>query len=198
MAETTGSGSSLAAAFRSALAKVSLGRARPSYSASSPLAQYRQLSGTRLGRQSLGSAGLNVSRRTQQRWAAGTQRPGPASRSAISRAYGAMQQGGIPDWVKTGQMKITGQVKTGDDVRDRGIPGSGNVPLQVELKEGNRSRSHKQGDSRTHWEAIEEALDEGADDDDLDELISDVVAEDIPPSDIWEFPGGGYTVVISG
>lgn len=197
MAEVTGSGGSLAQAFRAAIAQASLGAARPSYRLRSPAAQYRQLSRTRLGRQALEQAGVSPTARTRARWLSHVQRPSRSNTDAIRRAYGAMQHGGIPDWVKRSpEAKISGSVRTGSDERDRGT--EGHAPLLVNLDAGNESRIREGDPDRTHWDAIEEALARDADDDELDELLGDLIAEDIPPSDFWEFPGSSYTVVISG
>jgi hypothetical protein len=175
---------------------VSLGRARPSYTRARPAAQYRQLARTAAGRRALEQAGVSPSARTRARWLDRSQRPAAGNAAGIRRAYDAMRRGGIPEWVKRGEMKISGRVRTGTDERDRGS--QGHAALRVNNNAGNRSRMKQGEPERTHWEAIEEALEDDADDDDLDELLGDLIAEDIPPSDAWEFPGGGYTVVISG
>jgi hypothetical protein len=196
MADVTGSGNSLAAAFRQAIAQASLGGARPSYRLRSPAAQFRQLSRTRLGRQALEQAGVRPAAVTRARWLSHVQRPSRSNTDAIRHAYGAMQQGGIPDWVKRRPAEISGSVRTGSDERDRGS--DEHAPLRVNLGAGNESRIKEGDPDRTHWDAIEEALARDADDDELDELLGDLIAEDIPPSDFWEFPGDSYTFVISG
>jgi hypothetical protein len=196
MPEIRGQGGSLAAAFRNAVASVSLGKPRESYQAKGWHAQVRQLMGTDKGYQAMGDAGAHATRRTLAGWLAQDHAPNKANRAAIDRAYRAMQRGGLPEWVKRADMKITGRVKTGPDERDRGS--DGNAPLLVDLSAGNRSRLKHGEPERSHWDVIDDALAGDVDDDDLDEMLSDLIAEDIPPSDIWEFPGGNYSVSISG
>lgn len=196
MAETTGGGGSLAAAFREALSKVSLGRPRESYTAAGWHAQVRQLTGTERGYQAMSEAGVHATRRTLTAWLSEERAPSKANREAISRAYEAMRRGGIPDWVKRGDLEVTGRVKTGRDDRDRGQAGA--APFRVDLGAGNEPRITLGEPGRTHWEAIERAIEDGADDDELEELIGDLIAEDVTPSDLWEFPGSSYGVVITG
>jgi hypothetical protein len=195
--EIRGSGDSFAAAFRNAVKSVSLGAARPSYRAKSPRAQFRQLERTAAGRRALEAAGVGGNRRTRGAWLTGTRAPSKANAAAITRAYGAMQRGGIPDWVRNGRMDITGKVNHGGrDERDRGTGGA--APLRVNLSGGNAG-PHDQGTypQDSIWDAIADHLDD--DDDDLDELIG----EELLPADddlggySWGFPGGGYTVVIT-
>jgi hypothetical protein len=104
-----------------------------------------------------------------------------------------MRKGGIPDWVKSGKMHITGRVGYGPDVRDRGT--GTNVPLEVDLSKGQGRRYIEPGPG-THWDAIEEQW-EDLDDEDLEDLIGEeLISEDIGDSYGWDFPGGSYTVAI--
>jgi hypothetical protein len=195
----SGSGSSLGGAFRNAIAAVSL-TPRRSYKAKSPVAQARQLAATRRGSEALRGAGVHATRRTQRAWLTGKRQPNKANRQAIGRAYDAMKNGGVPPWVKNGKMKISGQVSHGGkDVRDRGH--GGNAPLLVDLRGGNRPPMNQQDyPAITIWDAVEDAIASGADDDYLDELIG----EELLPADddlggySWGFPGGAYSVGISG
>lgn len=197
MPDVTGSGDSLAAAFRAAMAQASLGRPRPSYRAHSPLAQWRQLTRTRAGRRALELAGVAPSPRTVRRWRAGTQQPRRGNAEAIGRAYEGMRAGGIPDWVKRGQMEITGRIDVAGDVRDRGSAGA--APFRVDLRPANNPSPEQP--SKSGWDVVEEGLDLG--DDDLEELIAEeIITADIDTTDTYHFPGGGpaggYTVKISG
>ena len=167
--------------------QVSLGAPRSSYTRTTTLGQFRQLFATESGYKALAAAGLNVRQaRTIQGWLEGTSQPNKANAEAINRAYAGMRRGGVPDWVKSATMSITGQVGTGRDVRDRGNDGS--APLHVDLSAGN-------------WAPVQGALDDDElDDDDLEELIAEeLIAEDIGDgSDGWGFPGGAYVVTITG
>jgi hypothetical protein len=195
--EIRGQGESFAAAFRAAVKAVSLGPARASYRAKSPRAQFRQLERTAAGRRALELAGAGGNRRTRAAWLTGARTPSKANAAAIGRAYGAMQLGGIPEWVRGGKMEIRGRVNHGGrDERDRGAGGS--APLRVNLAGGNGT-PHDSGayPQDSVWDAIRDHLDD--DDDDLGELIG----EELLPADddlggySWGFPGGGYTVVIT-
>lgn len=194
--EVTASGRSLAQAFRNALGAVSLGSPRRSYTARQPVAQARQLTGTRLGREAMRDAGVRATPRTVRGWLTGKHQPSKANREALGRAYGAMQRGGIPEWVRHAELKITGQVQTGSDRRDRGA--QGHAPLRVDMDRFNDTRRFRHGDDRTFWDAIEEALEQELDDADIEELIADGIEADIGGSDGWDFPGAAYTVTFTG
>ena len=199
MASVSGDGSSLGGAFRAAIKSVSLGKARSSYNAVSPRAQFRKLASTAAGRRALQQAGVGGNARARAAWLGGGRSPSKANATAISRAYGAMRQGGIPEWVKNGKMEITGEVSHGGtDRRERGRDGT--APLRVDLSGGNGPpmNSHDYPDPSI-WEAIERAIEE-EDDDYLEELIG----EELLPADddlggyAWGFPGGSYGVAILG
>jgi hypothetical protein len=124
--------------------------------------------------------------RTINGWLDGTSTPSASNQARIRQAYEHMHRGGLPDWVKDGNMSIRGQVAAGGDVRDRGT--GHNSPLNVDLSNGS-------------WPAVEAAMvDDDVDDNELGELIAEgLVAEDIGDvSGGWGFPGGGYSVTISG
>ena len=172
MPSVDGSGSSFGEAFRDAVSKVSLGAPRASYDRTTTLGQFRQLFATDRGYKAMGDAGLDVKQaRTIQGWLDGTSTPSKKNAAAISRAYESMKRGGVPSWVKKGQMDIKGRVANGNDVRPRGS--DGNAPLRVDLSQG----------TDEHW-------------DDLDG--EGLVDDDLPSSGGWGFPGGSYTVTISG
>jgi hypothetical protein len=180
------------------LSQVSLGRARPSYNRVSPAAQFRQLNRSAAGRRSLELAGVSPADRTAKRWLSRAQQPSKANREGIARAYQAAQRGGIPDWFKGGRMEITGRVAYGPDVRDRGE--AGNAPLRVDLSQADQlgGGGTVREDGRSHWEAVED-LWADMEDDDLEELIAEeLIAEDIGDGYPWGFPGGAYTVTVSG
>jgi hypothetical protein len=199
VAEVTGSGGSLGGAFRAAIKSVSLGKARASYTAVSPRAQFRKLASTAAGRRSLEQAGVGGNARTRGAWLAGARSPSKANAAAIGQAYSAMRQGGIPSWVRNGKMEITGDVAHGGtDRRPRGSQGY--APLRVNLSGGNGPpvNSHDYPDPSI-WDAIERAIEE-EDDDYLDELIGEelIPADDDVGGYDWGFPGGSYGVVILG
>lgn len=181
----------MAGAFRAAIAATSLGEARPSYRAQSPVARARQLQATRLGRDAMRDAGVKATPRTIRGWLTGRHQPSKANREALARAYDAMRRGGIPEWVKSADMKISGVCKTGEDARDRGS--DGHAPLLVDM-----SKFSMYYDDRTYWQAIEDAIAEGASDEDLEELLAEAIEQDIGGSDTWEFPGSAYTVTFTG
>ena len=186
MPTVSGRGGSLGAAFRDAVRQVSLGAARESYDRVTAVGQFRQLFGSKKGYAALGGAGLDVRQaRTFRGWLDGTSQPNKANTTAIHKAYRAMAAGGVPGWAVDAKMSISGQVGAGRDVRDRGS--GGNAPLRIDLG---------QGDFRGVAEA---AMDDGYDDDDLDDLIGEELVEaDIgDTSGGWSFPGGAYTVSIS-
>jgi hypothetical protein len=199
VASTEGQGGSLGGAFRAAIKTVSLGKARTSYTAVSPRAQFRKLASTAAGRRALGQAGVGGTARTRSAWLAGARAPSKANAAAIGRAYGAMRQGGIPEWVKHGKMEITGEVTHGGtDRRDRGSQGT--APLRVELSGGGGPPMNAQDyPDDSIWEAIERAIEE-EDDDYLEELIGEelIPADDGVGGYDWGFPGGSYGVVILG
>lgn len=167
-------------------------RARESYRARSPLAQFKEMFGTERGYKAMSDAGVSGGTRTVGAWLSGEQAPSAANREAISRAYQAMRRGGTPEWVRNGEMKIDGRVGYGNDVRDRGSQGT--APLLVDLS--------AKGDpgAGERWDSVDAAIADGASDDDLEELVAEgLIAEDIGDSYPWSFPGGGggYTVRIS-
>lgn len=185
MPSVTGQGDSFGGAMRSVLSQVSLGRARPSYQARSAAARFRQLNRTEAGRRALSLAGVEPSARTARRWATRQQAPSRRNEAAIARAYLGMRRGGVPDWVKSGRMEITGRVAYGPDVRERGA--DGNAPLRVEMQGAPLS-----------WPTIEGEIDD-LDDDELGELIAEeIIEEDIGSGYPWGFPGGSYSVTVSG
>jgi hypothetical protein len=192
---TDGRGGTLGAAFRNAISRVSR-PPRVSYTAKSSRAQWRHLSRTKAGRQALEAAGVSPSPQTLRRWAAGTQQPGKANASKITAAYRTMRLGEIPPALKRGDMKITGRVGTGNDIRERGThPHSA---LLIDLGHGDWDRI----DAAWALEGFGSFFDDEDDSDGggefLEDLISeDLISEDIGGSDGWYFPGGSYTVTIT-
>ena len=90
-----------------------------------------------------------------------------------------------PDGIERQDINLHGQVRTGNDSRERG----GSSPSAPFLIDG------RAGD----WRRIKEAWNAGdVNADDVEDLfIEDVIEADIGEgSDEWEFPGGSYTVVI--
>jgi hypothetical protein len=191
----TGTGPSFGAAVRHAFEQASLGKPRPSFNRVSPRAQFRQLQRSAAGRRALAAAGVSVTGRTERSWLTGGRQPAARNRAAIARAYAAMRVGGMPPWVRTGTMSITGRVAYGPDIRNRGEGGSS--PLLIDLKVGNETRHIVPGGD-THWQEIEEHWRELTDEE-LEDLIADeLIAEDIGDGYPWGFGGPSYTVTISG
>jgi hypothetical protein len=181
----SGSGGSLGEAIGSLIGSYSRsGGARSSYSATGWHAQLVQLTGTRAGREALGD-NVTVTSRTLLGWLAEEHTPRPSNRGAIQAAYDRLR-GGFPESITGAKIEITGVVRTGDDVRERGTHGA---PLRVDGSFGN-------------WDRIRDLWESGDYDaaDLEDAFIEDVVYEDPALGDGsggWEFPGGGYTVSAS-
>ena len=187
MADVTGAGSSFGGALRSALGKVSLGAARESYTRATTEGRFRQLFGREKGYQAMQSAGLDVKQsRTFAGWLDGTSHPNKANSAAIDRAYKAMAAGGTPGWVRGGQMDVKGIVGTGRDVRERGS-GSNPSPFRIDMSQA----------SGSGWDAVDEALASGTDDDIEETFTDEVISEDLAGSDGWSFPGSSYTVSVT-
>jgi hypothetical protein len=183
VAELQGTGNSFGGAIRNMLGKVSLGQARESYTRSTTVGQFRQLFGSDKGYKALSDAGLDVKQaRTFSGWLDGTSQPNKANASAIDRAYKAMQRGGPPDWVKQQSIKISGEVGTGHDVRDRG--GGRYEPLLINLR-----------GTPGGWDRLDEALRDGTDDAVEEAFADEIIGEDIGDgSGGWSFPGTSYRV----
>jgi hypothetical protein len=172
----------MGAAVRAALQQASLGKPRRSYDRTGAPAQFRQLQRSAAGRRALALSGVRVTSRTERAWLGGQRQPSRANRAAIGRAYQAMKAGGIPAWVKRGDMTITGVIKTGRDVRNRTL-----------LIQGDRLPPLAWDDIEREWREM------------TDEELEELVAEDVVTgaidgvSEPWQFPGpGGYVVTIGG
>jgi hypothetical protein len=116
-----------------------------------------------------------------------------------------MRRGGVPDWFKRGEMRITGRTGTGGDVRDRGTEGKAPLLIDLGSADSRRPRSPAlrtpppEDPEGSYWDHFERRLEEDPDDDELEDLIGeDLIEPDIGSSDGWDFPGAAYTVVISG
>ena len=184
MPSVRGSGASLGGAFRDALAGLHAGHGRESYDRVGWSAQFKQLFSTERGYRELSSVLEVKQSRTVRGWLDGTITPSAQNQARIRQAYEHMHRGGLPDWVKDGNMAIRGSVAAGGDVRERG---SGhNAPLHVDFSNG-------------HWSRVEDALvDDEVDVNELGELVAeDLVAADIGDvSGGWGFPGGSYGVSV--
>lgn len=186
MPNASGHGSSLGAAFIDAVAPLFLGAPRSSYKAKGSRAQFRQLERTAAGRAALEGAGVGGNRRTRAAWLAGVREPNKANQHAIAAAYDALKAGGIPAWVKTASMQITGVAAIGDDRRDRG--NGGYAPLLVQPTHG-------------RWDRIEAAMRRRhPDPDEIEELIiNDLIDGDddlASTTEPWEFPGSSYAITL--
>ncbi|MFE5842112.1 hypothetical protein ACFQ7N_10740 [Streptomyces niveus] len=187
MAGPTGSGSSLGAALNDLLrAQVTPRHRLSSYNAQHWHAQLRQLTGTHRGYQALDDAGLHVSTKTLINWLSDPEyniRRG--YRDLIHTAYenvAVAPAEPIPDHIRQGQYEISGDVKTGDDLRTRGTWKT--APLRIDGSQGN-------------WDEIEALWLAGelTDDKFEDHFIDDVIVEDIGEgTDGWDFPGSAYSV----
>lgn len=152
-----------------------------SYQAKGWHAQLRQLTGSPRGYAAADEAGLDVSRKTLQRWLAETQTPSPSNQAKIREAYQRMA-GRFDESVARGTYEISGTVQTGTDVRDRG--NGQHAPLRIDASQG------RWGEIRHRWNAGEMSAEDWE-----DLFISDVIEEDLGEgSDGWAFPGVGYKV----
>ena len=160
------------------------GRARlRSYTAKGWHAQVTKLTESQRGYNALADAGVSVTPRTLMGWLSESQEPSKANRTAIARAYDRMAGGWDPANERR-DYRITGTVKIGRDVRERGA--RGRAPLLVDGRQGD-------------WESIREAWNAGELDSDQAEdlFVSDVIDNDpalSSSSDPFEFPGGSYTI----
>lgn len=182
----SGSGSSLGAALVDLFGKYTRpGGARASYHARGWHAQLSQLTGTQAGRQALDDAGLSVTGRTLRGWLATTQEPTRGNRDRIAAAYRWMAGGFDRRHLTNVVYAISGVVKLGRDVRDRGSGGTS--PLRVDGSNGIWDEiEHLWGLPGTPGPTSIEAR-----------FIVDVLINDLGEgSDRWEFPGTFYTVNI--
>ena len=181
----TGEGPSLGAAIIAAIASAAGGHvgAYRSYTATGWHAQLSKLTSSPRGYQAAADAGLSATARTLKAWLSEAQTPSPANRTAIADAYRRMA-GAWPPGVTGQDIKISGKVKIGTDVRTRGVTGS--APLLIDGRRGS-------------WARIEEEWSSGAPDPDRveDHFVEDLLEADLgEQTEPWEFPGNSYTVQI--
>jgi hypothetical protein len=181
-----GRGDSLGRALVNALAAAAGGTVgvRKSYNAVGWHAQISKLTSSPRGYEAAAAAGLSATARTLKAWLAQDVEPNAANRAKIAEAY-AIMAGRWPDGIERQDVNIHGQVRTGNDSRERG-GGSASAPLLIDGRVGD-------------WRRIKDAWNSGrVDADDFEDwFIEDVIEADIGEgSDEWEFPGGSYMVVI--
>jgi hypothetical protein len=183
----TGSGDSLGEALLAAIAAAA-GSDRPgeyrSYTATGWHAQLSKLTSSGRGYQAAESVGLSASARTLKAWLSEQQTPSPANRSLIERAYRAMAGRWPGAAIEGKDIRITGRVGIGSDVRARGTAGA--APFLIDGSAGS-------------WDAIRDEWQSGEPDAEQveDDFIEDVLEADLgEATEEWSFPGGGYTVTI--
>lgn len=183
----TGSGDSLGEALLAAIAAAA-GSDRPgeyrSYTATGWHAQLSKLTSSGRGYQAAESVGLSATARTLKAWLAEEQTPSPANRGLIERAYRAMAGRWPGAAIEGRDIRITGDVGIGSDVRHRGGPGTS--PFLVDGSAGS-------------WDGIREQWQSGDPDaEEVEDLfISDLLEADLgETTENWHFPGSAYTVVI--
>lgn len=150
------------------------GGRKKSYGAVGWHAQIRKLTEAGGGAAAADKAGLDVTRSTLLKWLAQTQEPSAANQRKINEAYEVL--GGFWDSANENRTyHIHGLIDSGDRSKTRILKVDG---------------------SRGSWSEIEEAYNDGADDDEIEELfIEHVINEDIgEPTDPWNFPGSSYSV----
>lgn len=182
---SSGHGSSMGRALINAIAAAAGGTVgvRRSYTAQGWHAQISKLTSSPRGYLAAESAGLSVNHRTLVDWLAERREPSPANQSRIARAYQIMA-GRWPDEVEHAYVQISGIVKIGNDVRDRG--NGVHAPLLINGSVGDWGQMRRAWDS---GEIDEEEFEEW--------FIADVLEADLgDSSEPWEFPGPSYTVVI--
>ena len=183
----SGRGDSLGRALIGALTSAAGGTigVRRSYTAKGWHAQISKLTSSDRGYQAAEAAGLSVTRRTLMDWLAERSEPTAENQRRIAAAYGIMR-GEWPAQIERGQFAIRGEVKIGEDRRDRGS--SGTAELAIDGREGDWSRMRRawedgDTDDEEEWESM---------------FIEDVIEADLgESSEPWEFPGTSYTVTIS-
>ena len=183
----TGSGSSFGEALVNAIAAAAGGTigVRRSYTAKGWHAQISKLTSSPRGYEAAHKAGLSVNHRTLVDWLAERREPSRANQDLIAKAYQLMA-GRWPIEIEHKRFRIYGEVRIGDDVRDRGA--NGTAPLEID---GSMAMSNDWHAMRTAWESGE------VDPEDFEEEFIHIIEADLGEmSDPPEFTGTSYQVVI--
>lgn len=178
-----GSGGSLGEALIDALAAEAGGQVGvlKSYTAVGWHAQISKLTSSPRGYQAAATEGLSVNRKTLMDWLTERRAPNAQNQRKIASAYRRMG-GSWPAHIERREVKVSGKVGMGLDVRERGTPDAS--PFLIDGSAGS-------------WSRMKEAWESGEPDpEDFEEwFIEDVIEEDIGEgSEPWEFPGTSYTV----
>jgi hypothetical protein len=153
---------------------------KSSYTAKGWHAQLSKLTATEAGYRAAERAGLSVSKRTLLDWLAEKREPNKANQDKIREAYGSAA-GRWPNWDGR-TFYISGTVKFGEDVRDRGD--GDHAPLMVE------------GASSSVWDDFRRRWEEGGmTETDIEDYVIDL-CEDSDIGYAPVFPGTAYTVTM--
>jgi hypothetical protein len=144
-------------------------------------ARLRLLTRTGPGYAALRAAGLDVTARTLVAWLAEDREPSKANQAKIGKGWGLYQVGRFAG----GQGSISGEVRFGHDLRDRG--NGVHAPFRVNHRRGDYQRLGPELSKTNPNPALVEML-----------YIVDVIYNDLgEPSDGMEFPGSQYTMEIN-
>ncbi|MFF8495202.1 hypothetical protein ACF06O_30745 [Streptomyces albidoflavus] len=179
-----GHGGSLGAALVALLAEMADGTVgvRTSYTAKGWHAQISKLTSSGRGYQAAEKAGLSVKEKTLKAWLADQVTPTRANQDLIAKAYMIMRGRWPSEIEQRREIRISGIVKIGSDVRERGTKGS--APLAVDGSVGQWSELRRMWES---GDVAAEAVEA--------EFILSVIEEDLgESSEAWEFPGPRYVV----
>jgi hypothetical protein len=182
---SSGSGSSFAGALIAAIGNAADGvvGVRRSYRATGWHAQISKLTSSDRGYLAAEKAGISVNRRTLMDWLTERREPSAENQRKINAAYRLMA-GQWPAQIQGKEFRITGLVKIGPDVRDRG---NGMAAFLIDSGPADWSRMKRAWESGTEL-----------DEDEWEEwFVLDVIEPDLGEmTDPPEFPGTSYTVVI--
>lgn len=187
----TGQGDSLGAAILAAIAQAAGHRGElRSYTAVGWHAQLSKLTSSDRGYQAAADVGLSATARTLREWLESPggehdRAPSAANQRLIAQAYQRMAGRWPAAAIENQDIKITGEVKIGNDRRHRGS--GGHSPLLIDGSAGT-------------WDTIREIWQSGEeiDPDDVEEaFIEDILEADLgETTEPWEFPGSHYVVEI--
>lgn len=153
-----------------------------SYTAKGWHAQITKLVSSPRGYAAANKVGLTATKRTVLAWLSEEQTPSAANQQKIQDAYEEMA-GKFPNQIIGADVRISGLVAIGNDVRDRGD--LANNPLLIE------------GYDTRLWDDIKDAWNRGTlIPEDFEALFVGLIVDDAldGPSEPLEFPGGDYIV----
>lgn len=181
----SGNGSSFGEALINAVSAAAGGQVGEyrSYTAKGWHAQLSKLTSSGRGYQAAADVGLTATAKTLKGWLAEKVVPTPANRLKIAEAY-ALMAGHWPPGVEGQDIRITGKVGIGGDVRERGT--AGKAAFLVDGSVGS-------------WQRIKDEWRTGdPDPEDIEGyFIEDLLEADLgEATEEWSLPGTSYTVVI--